>query len=616
MLLSLIGSYDLKGPLKSISESFWPLEYIKENRNNLSKFLPAWENAQSSDVAIQKLSEGIAKCVAEMTGRSENKANDAGELRRDIRTNKFYVAYSARGENRFRMPFSENMFRYFATRQYTIPYRDPIDNFDDIFRLFPLSSSGNDPLSNYSRNWRDHHHFLNVVVATSRLIEYFSDSNRISSLLSEGLSSYAKILQYQISPSDGRKVAEWPDRKRCFILMLAAYYHDIGKTIVYPRHAMEGSVLLSNHTTLPVYLINSICSKNYDFNFGVEDFMYLCHLVYYHDQYGTLGTGEAGYLRLVDLIHRTKRYAYRGRLEQASEGIPSEHLTALHQAEERNRILRCLFDLWVLNIADMMVSIPSVGYGGKYDFQASLLDQGGTRNRIQLLLEAQAPRKHDLCVTFYLADGICKNRHADNLSNIESGALEYARRHAVLRISRLMNAILTDYINHYNEKFETGMAIVTLQKISEIAESERHAIISRAITFESSFSEFVGRLAWVGQMDYSFGFFQRIAERALEQICSEFASVWKYKQLESYAGDYIAETNARFFFENMSTIVVQVIHHLLFKEKEFDRLVNFEFRDAAERLTEEKIDRIIGLYGPHRARRSMQLALEGIYIFS
>jgi hypothetical protein len=91
---------------------------------------------------------------------------------------------------------------------------------------------------------------------------------------------------------------------------------------------------------------------------------------------------------------------------------------------------------------------------------------------------------------------------------------------------------------------------------------------------------------------------------------------WFYRNdSEELGEEYLSAINAKNFSENFSSILIQIIHHLVFREKEFDRLINFEFRDAAERLTNEKIDRIISVEGPHRAKRATQFALEGIYFF-
>lgn len=620
MLLSVIGMYDKdksKRILQDIKEAYWPYQYITSNDGEIINKLPQWNTPQSSDKVIKETKDEVEKIIDGI-----------------VNNNQFYSGYGDEFKiSKFELPFEINLFKYFIQRKYDIPYRDPQDHFDDIFRLEREDKyeQNRHKLAcqeyNYSRNYGDFNHFLNVVIATARLIEYFTNTEHFSIISSRNEApKYSEILVYK-----PREQWSKEDSKRCFLLMLSAFYHDIGKTIVYPRHAMEGSTILTNHTTRPVYLFNKISTSIYGFDFNLEDFMLVSHLVCYHDQYGTLATGEAGYLRLVELLHPIKRYAYRTELNRSVED---------QMKLEKERILKCIFDLWILNIADMMVSIPSDKFGKKFEFQNSLFDKDETEKRIEDLLKSQCSRTHDLYLTLSLVDQLCKNRHSDDLSGIESAALDYARRHAAERIFRLLRAILIDYIPHYKEKFKPDcIAIQLLDEIKDITESDWHAIICRSINSVSDFKEFIRRFAWVGQMDYSFSFFQKIAEGALQHVNREeedylqlenklevdtwkkihhsvFRSSWSYRSAYTdYPKNFLIPTDAKFFAENFSSILVQILHHLLFREKEFDRLINFEFSDAAERLTDEKIDRIISLEGPHRARRTIHLALEGIYFF-
>jgi hypothetical protein len=237
---------------------------------------------------------------------------------------------------------------------------------------------------------------------------------------------------------------------------------------------------------------------------------------------------------------------------------------------------------------------------------------------IEKILGHQSARIHDLRLTIALVDRLCKKHHSDDFSDLESDALGYARRHTVERIYRLIRAILVDHMPKYESEFKSPRTKEFLHNITEINESEWHAIISRSITYASNFDEFVHRFAWVGQMDYSFLFFQKIAERAMKLYDKgdSCQGGWFYRNNSKELGEeYLSAINAKNFSENFSSILIQIIHHLVFREKEFDRLINFEFRDAAERLTKEKIDRIISAEGPHRAKRATQLALEGIYFF-
>jgi len=621
MLLKLIGLYknndnatQFDSLLKNIKEAFWPSIWLEKNKDRLADELPSSQTPLTSDEAIRTIEEHIKKIVTSI----------------DSNENTFYTAYHKDDSiSHHEFPFTEHFFGYFVQRKYSIPYRDPASNINHLFRLdreeeYEKNLHADEYQKyNYSKNYGDYNHFINVIIATARIIEYFSNPENLAKILKRQTSNYyTSTLAYnklaKITSNNNTKGYK-DNKKRIILLMLSAFYHDLGKTIVYPRHAMEGSILIANHTKRPVYLLDQITSKTYGFNFNDEDLIYVSNLVYYHDQYGTLGTGEAGYLRLVDLLYRLKRFAYR----DSPRGDTNKR-----KELERKIALQCIFDLWVLNLADTMVSIN----GNKFDLQENLFNEKESQKSIKNLLEKKGPRIHDLLVTFSLVDPLFTKHHSDDLSRVKSEALTYSRRHTIERIYRLIRAIIVDHATHYtNHKDLKNLSSVKkiLSNICKIAESDWHAIIGRSIIFVSDFSEFVNRFAWVGQLDYSFSFFEKIARRALVHVGNELDnnknektkplmsySGWTYQSDHGdYSGRFIDTANAKTFAENFTTILVQILHHLLFREKEFDRLINFEFRDAADRLTNEKIDRIISIEGPYRAKHAVQLALEGIFFF-
>ena len=206
--------------------------------------------------------------------------------------------------------------------------------------------------ANYSKNVGDYNHFLNVVAATARLIAFFTPSvpvnksvNNVEKLLNQP--GYAKennqpicdkTALAQVLPFDST-----PDQ-RTFKLLLAAFYHDIGKTVVYHRHSMEGASILASHTSTALLQLGDIVkSYNPAWSFDRDDLLHVATLVYYHDQFGTLSTGEAGYLRLVDIVDRFKR---------ASTAVGRDNRQVQSKLSKQY-----LFDLWLLNVADIMVSV-------------------------------------------------------------------------------------------------------------------------------------------------------------------------------------------------------------------------------------------------------------------
>jgi hypothetical protein len=217
--------------------------------------------------------------------------------------------------------------------------------------------------------------------------------------------------------------------------MLAGFYHDIGKTVADPRHAVEGAIILGYHTTLAQYQLHEIVhaydhDNSHDYSFEREDLLYVADLVLYHDHFGTLGTGEDGYMALVNVIDSIKRYS----LKQASENR-DERLT------QQMRWTRCyLFDLWLLNVADIIVSMKN-----KWDEQPEWENAEEARKRIRSFLtdKGGSNRIHDLKIAFDLLTLISEKTHSDDLARLESAAHDCSKRHVIERLRRLMTSALS-----------------------------------------------------------------------------------------------------------------------------------------------------------------------------
>ncbi|MFM7479345.1 MAG: hypothetical protein ACKO2T_27465, partial [Microcystis aeruginosa] len=67
--------------------------------------------------------------------------------------------------------------------------------------------------------------------------------------------------------------------------------------------------------------------------------------------------------------------------------------------------------------------------------------------------------------------------------------------------------------------------------------------------------------------------------------------------------------------DNYVITVIQILGHLLFREQSLDNPRNVEFNDATKRLTENKINQILSFEGPSRARKSIDLILQTIYVY-
>jgi hypothetical protein len=110
---------------------------------------------------------------------------------------------------------------------------------------------------------------------------------------------------------------------------------------------MEGAIIIEDLTSASRYRLDKVV-KCYDkeYEFGPDDWMFISDLLLFHDQFGTLGTGEDGYMQLVTVVDRIKQYGL------------------IHNHEQRIWSARYLFDLWLLNIADIIVSLKD-----KYSLQ-------------------------------------------------------------------------------------------------------------------------------------------------------------------------------------------------------------------------------------------------------
>lgn len=145
-------------------------------------------------------------------------------------------------------------------------------------------------------------------------------------------------------------------------------------------------------------------------------------------------------------------------------------------------------------------------------------------------------------------------------------------------------------------------------------------------------------------MDYALGFFEKIAGSALEKVSAELIAddpeirktrnsdqsifskchtpktgwIRKHSEDLSDADDdqnLVYTIQAHFFIDNFTTTVVQIINHLLYREPAPSSVRNIEFSDAVNRLTDDKLDKIISQEGPFRARSAIQLILQAIYIY-
>lgn len=522
------------------------------------------------------------------------------------------------------LPFLPYFHELFLERQWNIPYDIPRQHSLDLVRLKPDQPlPQQQPGYNYSKNEGNYNHFVNVVAALARLIMYFEDEENVKKLVKKMRYQSDSLRTNQINEdeeeqllADILKYNSQADLRK-FKLILAGFYHDIGKSIQNPRHAMEGAIILQSHTTEARYKLHRIVKDIEDnWKFERDDLLFISDLVLYHDQYGTLSTGEDGYLQLVDVIDFIHRYS----LKESSK--PEERLEWSH---------KYLFDLWLLNVADIMVSIPPTKWippelRKKVKWIAQKKYIWGNQEEANKVIETflfndkDDPEKdksncliHDLQISFELLDDYCSQKHIDDLTALKQKAHNISLKHVLERLRRLMISTLRKPIEEYKE--EDGKIFSITKCIDELSDEEWNSSIVRAIEATTNREEFSRRFSWLKKSDYALGFFQKIVGAALKKIKNDEGIGWTYKGTANFDDNYLNKTQAQYIADNYVITVIQILGHLLFRDPSLDSPRNVEFSDATKRLTDNKINQILSFEGPSRTRKSIDLILQTIYVY-
>ena len=613
MLTSLINQSDskFKECVKALKYAFWPAPDLWEKHPEISDG-----------------NEILAKMASE-------------KLYRVMKTGELYF-----------FPFTENFHQLFKKRKSSIDewFKGGRNlNAENIVQL----SAPNDEthcvsqelpggVYFYSENEGNYNHFLNVVMATARLIEYFTENEghrnghniffnnrrfRYGAPSNKDDAHNIRQPNYFLNEITYKKDVDM----RTFKLMLSAFYHDIGKTVVVHRHGMEGAVILNDHNSDSWYNLRQICyASGIDSEFERCDLLYLSDMLRYHDFFGTLSTGEAGYIKLAEIINAIKQFGFRD--------------VRAGSNEKWNR--RRLFDLWLLNVADIMVSLRD-----KWKFQELWLSKKQSKKEINSFFQPSEtsfpPSKserlvHDLLVGFELLECVNKSLHADEIDGLVEAAKKQAANHAVERIKRILIETLetslpesmSDFLRGHEEFSKNGKNVFYSDGKRFIrecfTEGEIRNIIISAIGSNSDFKTFVDRLALIGNMDYALGFFKQICEFAILIISEELSDPSKRTGWIRYSldGDSIVDESDRqkvqayFFLINFTSVVIRIINHLLFRQNDHQYVRNFEFKDASDRLhdtsgqlVDKKLRKMLSQEGPFRSDLSIHMILECIFTY-
>ena len=605
---------DFEKIIKEIGTAYWPEDKYLKKRNKL----PSWPDPPSEEEIIEKTETALK----EITHQICNPTNKRNGLYKQIIFNK--NNYRIRKTVSYPIPFLDRFQTLFLERKYNTPFRDPKKEIESLVRMEKPTQEWKKKHpkedGNYSKNFGNYNHFINVVMVTARLIDYFKQDLKFVSTFGpekiideeEHFFSYSS-LAYKNVPN-----------RRTFKLMLSAFYHDIGKTVVDHRHGMEGSFIIADHNLKALNQLEEIFSQYSNTQiFERDDLLEIADFLYYHDFFGTLGTGESSYLLLSSILDRFKRYSMR-HIEDKEKQIGYSK--------------KSLFDLWILNIADIMVSVKD-----KWKDQKDVwLSSDISNDEIEIFFKGEGGKNriHDLKLSFVLLKNINRLTHTDDISKIEHLAHRHSQNHTIERIRRLINCSLNPVLISLEKRFteekkkakkprlhEKSLSLINhiLDKNNELKFTNgfMSLIILRCIQCMSNSKEFCDKLSWIGSMDYALGFFQKIVERIIIVTDKEFENisktkVWYHKIEKSMSPEEkkkINEANATILLENYTAIVIRILGYLLFREKSIDKISNIEFEDTRNRLTDEKINKIIALEGPYKANKSIELILKTIFVY-
>ncbi len=528
-----------------------------------------------------------------------------------------YVVYDNQNE-KLEIPFLRDFHTFFLKRKWdqSASAISNIGEQENLYRLKKHEKGGN-----YSQNEGNYNHFINVVSSIARLINYFSNNENAKKVLSNHLSEnesnkLAKIISY-----------DEKDTLRIFTLMLAAFYHDLGKTVINRRHGMEGFIILSNHKSKSWYQLKQIGGKYIDEKyryFEREDLLFVSELVLNHDVFGTLSTGESAYQKLINFIVNVKHYSADYKKTESTSNFCFKKIKEWSS--------RYLFDLWILNVADIMTSIKHESLESKWESQKIWKEKTKSDDFISNLLTKENKRHtlvHDLIISNNLLENHIATNHSADLSSLEETSLKHSRDHVIDRIGRLIAESILSNKPHSEQSSENDKSEGLISEIILYCKREdklRH-IIYRAIRLMGNYQTFCNRAALIGHMDYALSFFGEIASTALNKVNKELdekgkSTNWiRDKNATNFTenkvdnSNYLNKANARFFLENYTMTVVQIINYILFREESFDSFRNLEFSDAQERLTDAKIEAIMGMSGPYWSRGSVYSSLETIFFW-
>lgn len=119
-------------------------------------------------------------------------------------------------------------------------------------------------------------HIQSVIEAMNNLFD-----GKFDKILDESISK--RNVEYRTL----KKIVESLEKRKYFLLY-AALFHDIGKSIIKPRHGLEGADIIKD---------SGIGERQqfYNLGFNRSDFFLMSDLIRYHDYLAMVGTGKVSY---------------------------------------------------------------------------------------------------------------------------------------------------------------------------------------------------------------------------------------------------------------------------------------------------------------------------------
>ena len=464
-----------------------------------------------------------------------------------------------------------------------LPFRR---SFQELFVTTPEQDYQTDKCC---ENWWVYNHIGNVVAAMTHILHYVE--NHMDEIL----------------PREETDADCFFSPQRKLDNLHVAYYHDIGKCIIPRRHAIEGKALFAEPKASVRYRFEQIF-KAYESD-GIklrdETVQYYAEIIGAHDIFGTISTGENGLLSLSGIISR---------------------LVTLYDNKPQ-AVKNAVFDLWLLNVADIIVSISNVnGRAVEKSLPLHWCDHlpGTLDGDIDWFFSFISGRylKEDLAFALKIADIAVKG---------EVNVYEYAKclseKGAANRLGRLARQTLggvledpknTDLILNYPE-LKTAI-IARLE--SECVLGDIHRILGNK--FGDRYSKLFGTML---QFDYALGFFQTLAKHALKWINEEltdgqFHTGWLFHRKKpkpdgtdySKAGDFMNRYNAECIVNNYLTVLAGIFGEISRLTVDIEKW-NIEFEDAGKRLNESKVERLLFLDGTYRADSTRSLLMREIMLY-